>query len=165
MRQRNFDDFDTTAENGAELADSVGVGAIAAADEESTRIEPDDIAALEATRWLDVTGDRHRHVAGGCGAFLCGGLLDALRLTHPAENQTAIGHDRRVAHVDRVQRGRLVARQHVDFSDRTQRLDEPIVLARCALEVRRRCESQLLPLPRDRLLIDEGVARMFDRHA
>jgi hypothetical protein len=48
--QRNLDDLDPTAENGAELADAVSIGAIAAADDERTRIEPDDIAALETSR-------------------------------------------------------------------------------------------------------------------
>jgi hypothetical protein len=53
----------------------------------------------------------------------------------------------------------------VDFGDCTQRLDEPIVFARCAAEVGFRGKTQLLPLARDRLLIDEGIAWMFDGHA
>jgi hypothetical protein len=38
------------------------------------------------------------------------------------------------------------------------------MLARRAFEIRRGGESQFLPLAGDRLLIDEGIAWMFDGH-
>src|SRR5215204_3734823 len=104
VRQRDLDDLDPIAENGTQLSNAVSVGAIAPANHESTAVEPDRIAAFEASRRLDATADRHRHMAGRCGAFLRGGLLDALRFAHPAEDQAAVAHNRRVADIDRIER-------------------------------------------------------------
>src|SRR4030095_338922 len=93
-------------------------------------------------------------------------LFHALRLAHAAQDQTSVTDDRRIAHVDRIERGRLVARQQVHVrAGCTQRLDEQIMLARRAFEIRRGGESQGLPLAGDRLPIDKGIAWMFDGHA
>src|SRR5678815_4897408 len=82
MRQRNFDEVDAVAENGAQLPNAVRVGAIAAADHERTPVEPEDIATFKTSWRLDASADRHRHMTGGRRALLRGRLFHALRLAH-----------------------------------------------------------------------------------
>src|SRR5690606_11949930 len=87
MRQRYLDDVDAAAEQGAQLADALGVRAIPEPDDQRALVEPDDVAALEQPRRLDAPANLEAE--SGERPRLRGRLGLARALAHAAENEPA----------------------------------------------------------------------------
>src|SRR5689334_8510522 len=91
-----------------ELADALGIGAIAPGDADMALIEPDDVAALDPTLAGDGAGDRN---AGLAERFAMHGRFAGPRgLAHVAQDYAARADRRRVADVKAVHGQRVTRR-------------------------------------------------------
>lgn len=164
MHERHLDDLDVAAEERAQLADPLGIGAVAAADRHRARVEPDQVAAFEVPGLLDRADDRDPRRRED--RRLRRGLPPPLALPHVGEQHAARRDHARVAHVDRIEAGLLGARQADQLGARGgDQLEEALGLGERALDVGGRGEAEVAPLGGDRERRAEGVARVGDQHA
>ena len=101
VRQRHLDHADRVTHERTKLPDAVGVRAISAAYGDRPLVEPDQVAALELSRRCDAAGDRHAELER---LLLRGRFCRAGGLAHRAEDQSRWRDDRRIAHVNRIER-------------------------------------------------------------
>src|SRR4051812_32881309 len=103
MRQRDGDEFiDRVAEQDAELANTLGVRAIAAPHGHATAVEPDDIAAFEPPGLFDVA--RHVHAQPPKRLALYSRLRGTLPLAHVRQDRPCGALCRRITCIDGVER-------------------------------------------------------------
>ena len=97
--QRHDDQLvDAIAEERAQLANALVVGAVAAGDGKGALVDPGDVAALNAALAGDLASDRNAPRLGG--AAQRSGFGAAVGFAHRAKNEAAVADDAGVANVD-----------------------------------------------------------------
>jgi len=131
-------------QDGAQLVDPLGVGAVALPDRQRLRVEPEGIAPLEGAGRGDASGDRDAELAEG--RFQYRDLALAQRLPRPAEDRARIGDDDRIVREDAVLQGRVVQFTDQHLRPRVgEEIAEPCVLRDGALLIERAQVAERLP--------------------
>jgi hypothetical protein len=158
------DDVDFLAENPAQLADALVVGAVAAPDGQRRLIEPDDVTPFDFPLAGDGAGQRDPELAKG----LCLGrrLRRAGCLAHVAQDHPPARGDGGVAHIQGVEPGDLVARHPVDAGSRfLDQRREAVVLGGGAAGIGRRQIVQPAPRGLHRRRVAKGIACVLQQDA
>ncbi len=156
-------DLDLVPEERRELPQTLVVRAVGAGHRQGAPVEPGDVATLEGARRLDAAADGNVRLGKEGGERVR--LPAALALPHAADDHAAVGRDRGVARVERVERRLPVRRQEAHRHPGLQEEpDEMVVVEDGAPEIGRRGVPQPAPLAGDALAAAESVARMLEDH-